>query len=51
MTFEICKGATVQTAAKLEYSTPKIDKVAISKTETGAANPTEFLAIVGPVTS
>lgn len=30
------------------YTPPTIERVAITKTETGSANPTEFMAIVGP---
>ena len=30
------------------YEAPRIDRVDISKTETGVLNPTEFLAIIGP---
>lgn len=30
------------------YTPPSIERVAITKTETGSSNPTEFMAIVGP---
>lgn len=45
------KSVIGTTGVKAPYATPKIDKVAISKTETGVDNPTEFLLIVGPTTS
>ena len=37
-----------QNQARRAYSAPKIERVSISKSETGVLNPTEFLAIIGP---
>lgn len=41
------RTAASQTA-RSAYHAPLIERVDISKTETGAVNPTEFLAIIGP---
>lgn len=37
-----------QKTSRPAYKAPQIERVDISKTETGAINPTEFLAIIGP---
>jgi hypothetical protein len=34
--------------ARRAYAAPAVERMDISKTETGVINPTEFLAIIGP---